>query len=111
MAARKFHPQIATGNDLLEGDVVYFTSDGEWSREIGDAALAVNPEAAEDLLSRASAFPNQVVGVYLVARSASGHLGPRARATLDNVALLWHIATAQGLLSEATVRGVPAWLG
>ncbi|HZF83771.1 MAG TPA: cbb3-type cytochrome c oxidase subunit I [Burkholderiaceae bacterium] len=52
-----------------------------------------------------------VVGVYLVARSASGHLGPRARATLDNVALLWHIATAQGLLSEATVRGVPAWLG
>jgi hypothetical protein len=66
MAARKFHPQMATGNDLLEGDVVYFTSDGEWSREIGDAALAVNPEAAEDLLKRASAFPNQVVGVYLV---------------------------------------------
>ena len=21
--ARKFHPQMATGNDLLEGDVVY----------------------------------------------------------------------------------------
>ena len=39
---------------------------GDWSREIGDAALAVNPEAAEDLLKRASAFPNQVVGVYLV---------------------------------------------
>ena len=41
---------MATGNDLLEGDVVYFTSTGDWSREIGDAALAVNPEAAEDLL-------------------------------------------------------------
>ena len=40
--ARKFQPQMATGNDLLEGDVVYFTSTGEWSREIGDAALAVN---------------------------------------------------------------------
>ena len=39
---------------------------GDWSREIGDAALAVNPEAADDLLKRASAFPNQVVGVYLV---------------------------------------------
>jgi hypothetical protein len=64
--ARKFQPQMATGNDLLEGDVVYFTSEGEWSREIGDAALAVNPEAAKDLLERASAFPNQVVGVYLV---------------------------------------------
>ena len=66
MAARKFQPQMATGNDLLEGDVVYFTSTGEWSRAIGDAALAVNPEAAAELLKRAEAFPNQVVGVYLV---------------------------------------------
>ncbi len=63
--ARKFQPQMATGNDLLEGDVVYFTGEGAWSREIGDAALAVNPEAAADLLDRASAFPH-VVGVYLV---------------------------------------------
>ena len=45
--ARKFQPQMATGNDLLEGDVVYFTSAGDWSRAIGDAALAVNPEAAD----------------------------------------------------------------
>lgn len=64
--ARKFQPQLATGNDLFEGDVVYFTSTGCWSREIGDAALALNQEAADDLLKRASAFPNQVVGVYLV---------------------------------------------
>ena len=55
--ARKFQPQMATGNDLLEGDVVYFTSTGEWSREIGDAALAVNAEAAEDLLKRALGLP------------------------------------------------------
>ena len=66
MAARKFQPQMATGNDLIEGDVVYFTSTGGWSRHIGDAALAMSPETAEDLLTRASAFPNQVVGVYLV---------------------------------------------
>ena len=26
LMARKFHPQMATANDLLEGDVVYFTS-------------------------------------------------------------------------------------
>jgi hypothetical protein len=64
--ARRFQPQMATGNDLLEGDVVYFTSDGDWSREIGDAALAHSAEAAENLLKGASAFPNQVVGVYLV---------------------------------------------
>jgi hypothetical protein len=64
--ARKFQPQMATGNDLFEGDVVYFTSTGCWSREIGDAALALNTESADDLLKRASAFPNQVVSVYLV---------------------------------------------
>jgi len=73
MAARKFQPQMATGNDLLEGDVVYFTSTGEWSREIGDAALAMSPEAAEDLLARASAFPNRVVSVYLVETRVDDH--------------------------------------
>jgi hypothetical protein len=64
--SRGFHPRLATGNDLFEGDVVYFTSTGEWSREIGDAALAVSETAAQALLARASAFPNAVVGVYLV---------------------------------------------
>ena len=76
--ARKFQPQMATGNDLLEGDVVYFTSVGDWSREIGEAALAVNQEAADDMLKRASGFPNQVVGVYLtdVLIDAEGHAAP-----------------------------------
>ena len=64
--ARKFQPQMATGNDLLEGDVVYFTSVGTWSRSIGDAALAVNQEAADDLLKRALADKQRIVGVYLV---------------------------------------------
>jgi len=64
--ARKFQPQMATGNDLLEGDVVYFTSVGTWSRDIGDAALAVNQEAADDLLKRALADKHRVVGIYLV---------------------------------------------
>ena len=39
--ARKFQPQIATGNDLLEGDVVYFTSTGEWSRAISQSVNRV----------------------------------------------------------------------
>jgi hypothetical protein len=68
---------MATGNDLLEGDVVYVTSDGGWSRTIADAALAVNPDAAAELLARAEAFPNQVVGVYLV----DAGLDDRGRAT------------------------------
>jgi hypothetical protein len=76
--ARQFQPQMATGNDLLEGDVVYFTSAGTWSRRIEDAALAVNSEAAADLLARAAKFPNAVVGVYLVdvALDAFGRAAP-----------------------------------
>ena len=77
--ARKFQPQMATGNDLLEGDVVYFTSTGEWSREIGDAALAVNQEAADDLLGRALADKVRVVGIYLV-EAAIDDLGRAAPA-------------------------------
>jgi hypothetical protein len=58
-------PQFATGNHLLEGDSVYFTASGDWSRDLREAALAVGPEAAADLLERAQAFPDAVVGVYL----------------------------------------------
>ena len=76
--ARPFKPRIATGNDLLEGDVVYFTAEGGWSRMLRDAALARTPEEAEALETRASAFPNQVVGVYLVevALDAQGRAKP-----------------------------------
>ena len=62
--ARKFLPKVATANDLLEGDVIYFTPRGAWSREHSEAALAETPEAADALLERASADPN-AVGVYL----------------------------------------------
>lgn len=64
--ARKFQPQIATGNDLLEGDVVYLTADGAWSRQIGEAAIAVNQEAADALLKRALVDRQRIVGIYLV---------------------------------------------
>ena len=74
--ARKFQPQMATGNDLLEGDVVYFTSTGDWSREIGDAALAVNPEAADDLLSARLGVP-EPGGRRLPGRGGDRRLRPR----------------------------------
>lgn len=76
--ARAFKPQMATGNALLEGDVVYFTAAGDWSRDIVDAAVAASPEAAADLLARAQKFPNEVVGVYLadVALDDSGRPSP-----------------------------------
>ena len=56
--ARKFQPQMATGNDLLEGDVVYFTSTGDWSRVIGDAAPRDQPRSGRGP-ARARARPSR----------------------------------------------------
>lgn len=63
--ARPFVPQVATGNDLLQGDVVYFTAAGGWSRDHADSAVAFDQPDADTLLAKASAFPNQYVGIYL----------------------------------------------
>ncbi|MET4579968.1 cytochrome c oxidase subunit I [Ottowia thiooxydans] len=51
-----------------------------------------------------------ILGVYLIARSWAGLVVPEARATLDNVALLWHAATFQVLVTEVALRAVPAWM-
>ncbi len=76
--AKAFVPQIATGNDLLEGDVVYLDAEGNWTRVMGEACAATTREAAAALLERAEEFPNQVVGVYLadVALDDAGRPGP-----------------------------------
>lgn len=63
--AKVFLPKVATGNDLLEGDAIYFTPEGQWSRLHGDAKVADTPERADALLAEAEAFPGSVVGVYL----------------------------------------------
>ena len=63
--AREFLPKIATANDLFEGDVIYFTPAGTWSREHSDAAVGMTQDEADALLARADSFPGQVVGVYL----------------------------------------------
>lgn len=76
--AKAFVPQIATGNDLLDGDVVYFTAGRDWTRVIGDASVAFSREDAAALLERAEEFPNQVVGVYLtnIALDGAGRPNP-----------------------------------
>ena len=71
--ARPFAPQIATGNDLLEGDVVYFTQACGWTRTIREAAIAPSAEAAAALLERASRFAHEVVGIYLVDARLDAH--------------------------------------
>jgi cytochrome c oxidase subunit I+III len=48
-----------------------------------------------------------LMGSYLLVRSWSGRLRPDARATLDNSALMWHCAAAQGALGALAVQLLP----
>ena len=50
------------------------------------------------------------MGSYVLARSFSGRLQTRARATLDNSWLMWLGVTAQGLVGTAAVQLIGRWL-
>ncbi|GAB4363985.1 MAG: DUF2849 domain-containing protein [Oricola sp.] len=63
--AREYRPRIVTANDLLEGDVIYLTASGEWSRDHGEAVIAWSQDAAGKLLAKAEAQQHRVVGPYL----------------------------------------------
>ena len=61
-----FTPKVVTANALLEGDVVYLTTDDQWSRNLSDAEV-IEDEAHGDLrLLDGSSQPDVVVGVYLI---------------------------------------------
>ncbi|MBO6554092.1 MAG: DUF2849 domain-containing protein [Roseitalea sp.] len=62
---RQKHPQIVTANDLFEGDVIYLTGEGGWTRLHGDAAVAHDSDEAQRLLAVAQAQPDKIVGAYL----------------------------------------------
>lgn len=74
MSAR-FSPSVVTANDLLEGDVVYLTPEGGWSRLHSEAALFTEQDAAEAALGTAQAQPDRLVGAYL-APARRGSDGP-----------------------------------
>jgi len=48
-----------------------------------------------------------LLGPYLALRAWRGHLTPGSRATLDNIALVWHYVTLQGMAWLAAARLVP----
>lgn len=59
--------QIVTANDLMEGDVIYMTDNGEWTRRMAEAAVAQTEQQAKALLAEALAQPHRLVGAYLTA--------------------------------------------
>ncbi|NQV43907.1 MAG: DUF2849 domain-containing protein [Rhodospirillales bacterium] len=60
--------QIVTANRLIDGAVVYFTTDDTWSPWIADARTLDNGPSADTTLTlaHASAGRNEVVDPYLI---------------------------------------------
>ncbi|MDW3116596.1 DUF2849 domain-containing protein [uncultured Roseovarius sp.] len=72
---REFTPKVVTANALIEGDVVYLTSDDRWTRHLSEAELITDEAHAQLRLLMAEGQPNDVVGVYL-AEAVAGPDGP-----------------------------------
>ena len=64
--SRVFTPKILTANALIEGDVIYMTDAGHWSRDISEAALLEDEADAQVRLIEASQQHESIVGAYLV---------------------------------------------
>ena len=73
--SRTFTPKVVTANDLVEGDVVYLTAEGRWTRRHVEAELLTDAETAEARLAEAEAQQGAVVGAYL-ADARPGPNGP-----------------------------------
>lgn len=72
---RPFTPKVITANALLEGDVVYFTANDGWSREMCQAEVLEDQAHAELRLIEASRQQAEIVGAYL-ADVKAGDNGP-----------------------------------
>jgi hypothetical protein len=74
--ARAFTPKVVTANALLEGDAIWFTENGDWSRDMADAELITDEAHGDIRLLEAQANQSAVAGVYLADAKAGAH-GPK----------------------------------
>ncbi|MFY0309170.1 DUF2849 domain-containing protein [Leisingera sp. D0M16] len=72
---RPFTPKVITANDLLEGDVIYFTADNGWTRNMAEAELITDEAEAQLRLIEAEKQNIKIVGAYL-ADAKAGPNGP-----------------------------------
>lgn len=73
--SRKFTPKVVTASDLLDGDTIWLTADGGWTRDMCDAELLEDEERANERLALAESQALRIVGPYL-ANAQAGENGP-----------------------------------
>jgi hypothetical protein len=97
MAQAKSQNKILTANRLRDGETVYYTAAGEWSRYVTQAKVATTAEEAEDLAKVGAAayaanvvIDVNVIDVALGAEVKPAHIreiiratGPTVRADLN----------------------------
>ena len=71
-------PVVITANRLADGAVIYRSSAGAWTTELGSAAVVTTAPAAIELLAAAVADPITAVDPYVapVTLSAERRVGP-----------------------------------
>jgi predicted NAD/FAD-binding protein len=87
--------QLVTANRLRDGIAVFMTRSGEWSEAIDEAVLALEPQAAAALETRAKEDEKKtlVTGAYLIdaerldGRVRASHIRERMRALGPTVRL------------------------
>ena len=69
MAAALTTKAILTANDVRNGDVVFWTSEAEWSTDINQALIGYGKEETDALTTSGAdeEAANTVVGAYLIA--------------------------------------------
>lgn len=69
--SRIFTPKVVTANALIEGDVVYLTTDDLWTRHHCEAELIEDEAHAQIRLLDAERRSDEVVGPYLADATAT----------------------------------------
>lgn len=69
---------VVTANRVVDGAVIYWTSDRDWSTDLADAAVVTTAPEAEALLDGARADGLHAVDAYVapVARDKAGRMQP-----------------------------------
>lgn len=63
--SKPFTPKVVTANALVEGDVIYLTAEGRWSRHLREAEVIEDEAHAQLRLLEAERQPDTAVGAYL----------------------------------------------
>jgi hypothetical protein len=78
MMPRAYTPKVITANALIEGDVIYLTTQDGWTRNLEEAEVLTDEAHAELRLIEASRRSGEAVGVYL-AEMTPTERGPAPR--------------------------------